>query len=439
MPDSHDSQAAYLKVIAIDRLAPEGCGVEASVDCPRFGEATSAPMIFIAGWVAVSDGKKGKVSIRTPRLTSICAVFARPDIASRFGKEVSEQAGFFGQIWAYQIDHTGEVEIVVEIDDGPALLLARLIIQTSSFAHPELLRSSESAPLTLPCLLNINSVGRSGSSLLMARLLRHPKIGGYAVPPYELRFIQRAALQTRLSIACSWNHYFQRNSWYSNAFSAVDWLGEKPFEDELRNVLIRTELSRLRKVILDYHGILEKKSGHQISIICEKLFMDDDSGFISWFWPKFKAVILVRDLRDMLCSFIAFDQKRESLGYPVFSQGLNQNPASFFSRLSLRVSRLMDMRNDHPQSTMIVRYEDLVLNPQACMREILEFCEVDADSGAVNECLYESAEAEHFWHAHATSITPRLSIGRWQEDLPQDLQVYYEKYLKKTNLFFGYD
>ncbi len=194
-------------------------------------------------------------------------------------------------------------------------------------------------------------------------------------------------------------------------------------------------MSRLTKVFFDYRALLERKAGRQISVICEKTIVGDIARFLAWFWPKSKTVILVRDLRDMLCSFVAFDQKR---GFSSFSAGIEQDPATYFSRLSLYVSQLQNMGYDNPSSTLIVRYEDLVLHPRACLNQILEFCEIEAGSDAVDRCLAETPGAGDFHKTHATSPNARSSIGRWRQDLPPEAQDYYETHLRSVNTYFGY-
>ena len=112
------------------------------------------------------------------------------------------------------------------------------------------------------------------------------------------------------SITNTRSPYFENNRWYSNSFSSLTWFEDAAAAEELRQILVQTELSRLTNIVLDYRALLQRKTGRQISVICEKTIVGDIARFLAWFWPRSKTVILVRDLRDMLCSFIAFDQKR---------------------------------------------------------------------------------------------------------------------------------
>ncbi|HEY2111939.1 MAG TPA: sulfotransferase domain-containing protein, partial [Dongiaceae bacterium] len=100
---------------------------------------------------------------------------------------------------------------------------------------------------------------------------------------------------------------------------------------------------------------------------------------------------------------------------------------------------LQNMRKDHPDSTLVIRYEDLVLHPHACLKEILEFCEIEAVSDAVGRCLAEAPDVGDFQKTHATSSSARSSIGRWRQDLPPAALDCYETQLKSVNAALGYD
>jgi hypothetical protein len=436
MPDTSASETASLKVMAVDLLTTEASGLMVNVESPLQGTATNAPSIFLSGWIVKRNGRVRRVSIQTAERRRICPRFARPDLAGVFGEQASKRAGFFCDIWAFNIAATEEVYLVAAVDGEREIVFARLLIHASSRALPKLAAFPESSPDPLPGLLIVNSLGRSGTTLLMERLLRHPKIGGYAVPPYESRFILRAALHSRFSMSSTRAHYSRRNQWYAHSFGAFDWVEDETSEGERRQILIQTELSRLMAVVSRYQVLLEKELGRQISFICEKSVSADDDGFLFWIWPKCKSVIMVRDLRDVLCSYIAFDRKREN---PQFTKGLDSNPETYFTNLATYAANLARIKKRRPEDTLVVRYEDLVLHPINCMRQIFESCELDCDDPTLRNVCFIGlpGDADQFG-THGTSYTPESSVGRWQRDLSEEMFGYYEKYLEGINIDFGY-
>ena len=318
MLDLVEVEVPSLKVLAVKFLATAEHGVEFNIETPRRGETTNALALFVSGWAGMAGRKISNVLIRTSRRTLICTRSPRPDLAGRFGASEAARAGFFAELRVFDLVGTAEAEILAEIEGGDSCVLARLTVQASGRARSDLVGIPPSGLSSLPTLLTINSLGRSGTSLLMGRLLRHPQIGGYAVAPFESRFVQRASLQTMFSITNTRSPYFENNRWYSDSFSSLTWFEDAAAAEELRQILVQTELSRLTNIVLDYRALLQRKTGRQISVICEKTIVGDIARFLAWFWPRSKTVILVRDLRDMLCSFIAFDQKR---GFSQFLEG----------------------------------------------------------------------------------------------------------------------
>jgi hypothetical protein len=435
MPDTCDLSAASLTVLAVDRPVAQPNGFTGNLDSPSLGEATSGPSIFFAGWAVGSDGQRIEVSIRRRDRRTLCHRFPRPDLVNLFGRTVSDEAGFFGEIWASGIDRIQELELVAEGRNGDEHPIARLSVQASRQAPSELLGISEARLKTSPGLLTVNSMGRSGSSYLMASLLRHPRIGGDGVPPYEARLVLRAALQTMFSISCARPHFYMKNAWYSDFFGTLDRPEDKESTEEMRQILVQAELSRLAHVILDYQGFLEKKSGRQIGLICEKSIGLGLTPFISWFWPRCKSIILVRDLRDMLCSYVAFDKKR---GIPAFTDGLARDGDAYFAALARHGSEFISMQQNRPGETLVVRYEDLVLDRHSTLTKLFEFCEVENDAAVVDGCIDGLESDKDFLKSHATSSSPELSVGRWHSDLDDDMVAFYEKHLRAINTHFGY-
>jgi hypothetical protein len=434
-PDLSNLPAASLRILAIDHLGAQANGLVANLDSPSQGDATSGPSIFVTGWAIAPNGQANKVSIRVRNRRALCHRFPRPDLVNLFGERAYDAAGFFSEIWACNIYGTQEVEIVAEVDDGHEHSIAKLSVQAIRRARPELLGIPETALKTLPGLLTVNSLGRSGTSLLMSRLLRHPRIGGYAIPPYEARLVLRAALQAKFSISCVRPHFYMQNSWYSDYFTTLDSIEDKIATEEMRQILIQSELSRLANVVMDYRSFLEKKSGRQITLICEKSIGAGLADFISWFWPRYKSVILVRDLRDMLCSYVAFDRKR---GISEFSDGLHRNADAYFTTLTRYASALIDVQTNKPDDTLVVRYEDLVLNLRPTLTNLFEFCEVENSLSIIEACVKESKSDRDFQEIHATSSNPQLSIGRWRNDLNDGMLAFYEEHLRTINAHFGY-
>jgi hypothetical protein len=96
----------------------------------------------------------------------------------------------------------------------------------------------------------------------------------------------------------------------------------------------------------------------------------------------------------------------------------------------------------------LVRYEDLVLEPNETLTSMLDYLELDSSPGTVNEVLargseevltlpgfsYEASEIA----AHRTLPDPKATIGRWRSDGDGSLRALAEEVFGEALREFGY-
>ncbi len=239
LPDLVESEVPSLKVLAVKFLDTAEHGIAFNIETPQRGETTNTPTIFVSGWAGAAGRSISNVLIRTSRRSLTCTRSPRPDLEGRLGESGSARVGFYSELRVFDLVGTAEAEIVAEVEGGDSYPLARLTIQASRRAGSDLIGIPPSGLAALPSLLTVNSLGRSGTSLLMGQLLRHHRIGGYAVPPFESRFVQRASLQTIFSISNTRTPYFERNRWYSDYFGGIKWFEDTAAQEELRQILVK--------------------------------------------------------------------------------------------------------------------------------------------------------------------------------------------------------
>lgn len=118
-----------------------------------------------------------------------------------------------------------------------------------------------------------------------------------------------------------------------------------------------------------------------------------------------RFVILVRDPRDVLCSFRAFAKKPHVVAANPFLTRTLALPdfCAHFKNLYEGASRYL-----HPH--VVVRYERLVADPLPEVERVL------AHLGLAPVPASEMGPSGLF-ASHATSASPTASVGRWQQDL----------------------
>jgi len=131
-------------------------------------------------------------------------------------------------------------------------------------------------------------------------------------------------------------------------------------------------------------------------------------------YPKAKEIFLVRDFRDMVFSILAFDRKR---GFPGFGRPEGRSDEDYvrieLREMALNLRKSWVTRRDRAH---LVRYEDLVFDPLDTARGLLEYLELDASPGHVQQLLAAGSADSEEVRQHRTSQRAEESIGRWRRE-----------------------
>ncbi|HVN88119.1 MAG TPA: sulfotransferase [Candidatus Binatia bacterium] len=144
----------------------------------------------------------------------------------------------------------------------------------------------------------------------------------------------------------------------------------------------------------------------------------------------YKAIVLVRDPRDLFLSITAFDKQR---GFPGFSRRADDSDWSFAERfVGTCRNHFAGMREEaRAPHNIQVRYEDLALDLQGEAHRLGSWLGVSLDAPKVE------AQAADFEH-HMTSANRRESVARWRRELPADLNTLFVRELGEELSHYGY-
>ena len=132
--------------------------------------------------------------------------------------------------------------------------------------------------------------------------------------------------------------------------------------------------------------------GYYNAITEKKYVLDKSRGwgiyrpFLSSFYPNVKIICLVRDLRDIVCSYEKIYRKNQHKHDPMRDDASGRgttihkrvdewmNPTNTIGRATERIFEIM--RQGYDNEILFVRAEDLCLRPQEEMKRIYEYLEV---------------------------------------------------------------
>lgn len=277
----------------------------------------------------------------------------------------------------------------------------------------------------------VTSTGRSGTTLLMSELLRHPRVAVADRYAYEIKLLSyyAAALKVlggEMDRVNSTNpdNIFDRIGQYRighNPFNGVGFYNivkNKAAMARLFEETIPASYANLfRQFIEQYYELVRIDQNKPEAIyFAEKVDLDEaarNGGRVMF--GEVREIALVRDPRDFFSSAKSF-WKLES------RQALDM--------IKTTIPRLQAVAQSTSSDIMALRYEDLVQRPRDAKARLYKFLGLrdDDDSEVVGDVS--------LFGRHGTSKDVGSSIGRWREDLtPEEVAAVNEAFASYIEVF----
>jgi hypothetical protein len=154
-------------------------------------------------------------------------------------------------------------------------------------------------------------------------------------------------------------------------------------------------------------------------------------------YPQGREIFLVRDFRDRACSVLEFTARR---GLDLWGRKPDRTDAEWFEFLRDEALGFLGWWRQRRAHAHLVRYEDLITEPDRTLATVFSYLGVDAGSGAVRQAI----DAATAWNPqaqkeHATSTSAEASIGRWRQDLSPERQAACAEAFDDVLSEFGYE
>jgi hypothetical protein len=286
-------------------------------------------------------------------------------------------------------------------------------------------------------------MGRCGTSWLVRLLGCHPAVVAHRSYELEPRAVLYWANVVR-GLARPAAH------WQLLARGAEPrwWLGDGGGEQQLRWVEpeVRAELGREavddvchlahNRVERLYRRVATPAGRPDARFIVEKTERDWRLlRLVAEIWPGARYLVLVRDFRDVVASVLAFNERR---GWPAFGRQYVESDERYVELLRGYALELARSARAHGDRARVVRYEDLILEPETTLKGLLEWTGLDAEPALMAGMLAAAGQETPQMAGHRTAPSPRESIGRWERDLPPALRERACEVLAEPLAEFGY-
>jgi hypothetical protein len=407
------------------------------LDEPRHTGTRTASHLAIRGWAVGADAAVAEVEVLDRGVTVARGPvdIERPDIAQlHAGAPGVERSGFRCLIGLAGLSRDFTLLVRVVFENG-----RRATVATIEGRRPELM--SDYAPRLQPLMLT--TLGRSGSTWMMRLLDASPKIVVHGRFPYEAR------------VTMYWFELFRTlvdpDSYLRQLTIPTDlgdnwWAGGPGFRPPPMDPALDARLSGTRardlasfcqRQIDTLYGEIAGLSELETPVYyAEKLMMRGHIPDLVWeLYSAPKEIVLVRDFRDVVCSILAFIEKR---GHTGWGRDRAESDSDWIRQFTSQAEAIRGQWEARSDKAHLVRYEDLILRPIPTVIRLLEYLDLPADESTAGTLLEDAARGMPGVEQHRTARDPASSVGRWRRDLPPDLLRACDESLGPALGAFGY-
>lgn len=146
-----------------------------------------------------------------------------------------------------------------------------------------------------------------------------------------------------------------------------------------------------------------------------------------WVWDDVRYLVLVRDPRDVLCSWRAHAKRQHVADtFPELLELTAETQAKSWYAIYRGF-------HDELPNALTLRYEDLRLEPEKHIRAILEYLDLAWTDATAHALAHNDS-----FKTHGTSKTLEASSGRWQRELSDEDREVLERECGFLMREFGY-
>ncbi len=412
-----------------------------AVDLPKISREFSTYYLEMTGWVLGKQHPVHAVLVMDKNesvLGYLPLNVSRADVASHFPQvNNAAQSGFSGFVNVIGLSMPeAEIFLAASLANGAVVRFAKIQLERAALQ------------LSSDCLLQplvVNSIGRTGTTWLMRLLLEHERVVVHPQYPYEAR------------IASYWLHSVlksqelyppSRDLLHTINGEWIDWqlCQNPPLEQWFRRTYQEQLAAFCRASIEHVYVELAQQQGKPLRkraansnepvYFAEKLGPGYVPNLLWELYPQAREIVLVRDFRDMYCSILKFTEKPETRHD--FGRDPKLSEAEFVRNTAVRIQQLVDSWRQRQDRAYLLRYEDLILQPEATLEKLLAYLRLDNTPKTISRLLQKASKDTGYMKSHRTSSSISASIGRWQNELSDTQKALVNAHFAEYLQLFDY-
>jgi hypothetical protein len=434
----HKSEMSPKNIVEVEILSSDEI-LGFWLDEPLPGEQPEMYSIHVRGWVIGKRKNVVEVQIKIDQhiLVKTPVNVIREDVGKKYPAALKNNSfGFDVRIGLTGLSNRQKLTVQAvfeEKENHNAESLAHITLSRRCFYQGE----------TLLAPLMITSMGRTGTTWSMRLLSQHPSIVIYKKYPYEAKVGLNSTLNFIILSGLFENnldpellHLLKKSKLLA---------GHNIRDQQTRNLLERSYYKNLidctRNIIDNFYRQIAAAQGISAPVyFAEKFLLDQISAYwaqdiVREIYPNAREIFLIRDLRDVVTSVLAFNKKR---GWMDFGRDRFDSDEEYIRAMG-RVSRFILKRWERVQTSVyLLRYEDLILQPFEAMKGLLEYLHLENDDLTLHSMMNDAMQFSKELEEHRTTETPLSSVGRWSRELSPHLQALANQEFGEMLTAYGY-
>ncbi|MGB7685886.1 MAG: sulfotransferase [Solirubrobacterales bacterium] len=431
-----------VKITKVEIEAP-GEGLSgAHIDHPVAGSTSDTYAIEVRGWAIGTDEPVEAIEVSLgARRTALKASLGepRPDVAGEFPDAPHAQgSGFRTLVGVLENRAKFGLEVHAQLSNGSRVRIGRIE------GEREPIRA-QFEPTIQPLMLN--TIGRSGSTWLAWVLSCHPEVVGYRPMQFETRvatywtsiFQGLAQPRSYLSQLVTTDLESDRRWWLGDGARSTPKIEDPQLEAWLGGEAVEAVATMcLARIDAFFRQLSVERGKPEASFFLEKFLLEPVIlDLLAELYGGAREIILVRDFRDVASSVLAFNRKR---GYLAFGREHVDSDVEYVHSVALRQALGVKQRwEEQGSDAHLIRYEDLLTEPEPTLERLFAFVGVDSSAGVVKRTLERAESDAPSMDHHRTATDPAATIGRWREDLSEELISACAESLDPVLEAFGYE
>lgn len=407
----------------------QGNALRATITSPRSGEESASWALRVAGTVQAGSPAQ-RIEAVTPGqiLAAVTPGPVREDGSQPFSILVS----------TLDLPLEFEFRLRATLPDGSRAKFAAL-------RGRRIPLRGESDPALQPLL--VTSLGRMGTTLLMKLLAAHPAIVTYERPPFEARGgkywthvlqVMSAPADAGKRIGAPMEFHSEPKAVGANPFFSSEFAAWPEVETWEGGDYLASLATFCQHSIDGWYlatASAQGKDALPLRFFAEKHFPDAYPRRLRELYAQPAELFLVRDFRDMFTSMRTYNARK---GYGDFGRAAAADDRAWIVTLRQGLQALLEAWRERGTPASLVRYEELVQQPEVALPPILEALGLESSSSTIAAMVAAASPNAPDLQGHSTTASPDASIGRWQADLPPDLQDLVNTEFGDLLTAFGY-